>query len=57
MTYAQKIDFKSIPVIEVARELLGEETPEQSTAEEKHFPDHGGLFVNMLNHGATRAAF
>ena len=43
MNYAQRIDFKSIPVIEVARELLGEESKERSQAQEKHFPDHGGL--------------
>ena len=47
MTYAQRIDLKSIPVIEVARELLGEENKERSTAQEKHLPDHGGLFVNV----------
>ena len=47
MTFAQKIDFKSIPVIEVARELLGEESKERSTPQEKHFSDHGGLFVNV----------
>jgi hypothetical protein len=47
MMFAQKIDFKSIPVIEVARDLLGEESKERSTAHEKHFPDHAGLFVNV----------
>jgi 5S rRNA maturation endonuclease (ribonuclease M5) len=47
MMLAQKIDFKSIPVLEVARELLGDESRERSTSTEKHFPDHGGLFVNV----------
>jgi len=47
MRFAQKIDFKSIRVLDVARELLGEENKERSTAQEKHFPDHEGLFVNV----------
>lgn len=47
MTLAQKINFKAIPVLDVARELLGEENKERSTAQEKHFPDHAGLFVNV----------
>src|SRR5262249_54665867 len=46
MALAAKIDFGSISVIDVARELLGPENRERSTAEEKHFPDHAGLFVN-----------
>ena len=44
---AEKIDFGQIPVIEVARELLGQENKKRSTSTEKHFPDHGGLFVNV----------
>jgi hypothetical protein len=47
MAIAAKIDFHSIPVIEVARALLGEESRERSTRNEKHFPDHAGLFVNV----------
>ena len=32
-----KIDFGSIPVIDVARQLLGEESIERSNGVEKHF--------------------
>ncbi len=38
---------REISVIDVARVLLGEESRERSTATEKHFPDNGGLFVNV----------
>jgi hypothetical protein len=41
------IDFSTISTLNVARELLGPESKERSTATEKHFPDHGGLFVNV----------
>ena len=48
MTFAEKkIDYGLIPVIEVAREVLGQESRERSTANERHFADHGGLFVNL----------
>src|SRR5262245_11018518 len=40
-------DFAEIPVIEVARALLGEESRERSTATEKHFAGNDGLFVNV----------
>lgn len=45
MAVAQK-NFSSIPVVDVARALFGKEDA-RSTAQEKHFPDHGGLFVNV----------
>jgi hypothetical protein len=41
MTAVEKIDYSLIPVIDVARELLGQETRERTTANEKHFPGHG----------------
>ena len=44
---AEKIDYKLIPVIDVARALLGQETRERTTANQKHFDGHGGLFVNI----------
>ena len=48
MTFAEKkIDYGLIPVIDVARELLGQETRESRTANEKRFDGHGGLFVNL----------
>jgi Protein of unknown function (DUF3987) len=48
MTVAEKkIDYGLIPVIDVAREVLGQESRERSTASERHFSDHGGLFVNI----------
>ena len=47
MSAAAKIDFSLVPVIEVARQLLGDENRDRSTGEEKHFPDNGGLFVNV----------
>ena len=48
MTVAEKkIDYSLIPVIDVARELLGQESRERTTANDKHFPDRGGLFVNL----------
>ena len=46
-TAEQNIDYSLIPTIEVARQLLGQETRESTTANERHFPDHGGLFVNL----------
>ena len=48
MTFAAKIDFSPILVIDVARELFGPEGRERSTSVEKHFPDHGALFVNIV---------
>ena len=47
MTAVEKIDYSLIPVIDVARELLGQETRESTTANERRFPDRGGLFVNL----------
>ena len=48
MTFAEKkIDYGLIPVIDVARELFGQERRERTTANERHFPDRGGLFVNL----------
>jgi hypothetical protein len=47
MMLAAKIDFSLIPVIDVAHELLGQESRERSHGVEKHFPDHSGLFVNV----------
>jgi RNA binding exosome subunit len=41
------IDVKSIPVLNVARELFGEEGRDRSTRTEKHFPGNAGLFVNV----------
>src|SRR5262249_48087304 len=46
MSLAQKVDYSLIPVINVARQLFGLESREGSHGDEKHFPDHGGLFVN-----------
>ena len=46
MNFAARIDFSQILVIDVARELLGNESRERSNGVEKHFPDHAGLFVN-----------
>ena len=46
-TAEQNIDYSLIPTIEVARQLFGQETRERRTADERHFPDHGGLFVNL----------
>ena len=46
MTFAEKIDYSPIPVIEVARILLGSENRERSTHDEMHFHGHSGLFVN-----------
>ena len=43
----KRIDYGLIPVIDVARELFGQESRERTTANERHFPDHGGLFVNL----------
>ena len=59
MSEPAKIDFSRIPVIEVARELFGQEGRERSTAREKHFPDNSGLFVNVqknkwYSHGNER---
>jgi len=47
MNAAEKIDYSLIPVIDVARELFGQESRERTTANERHFPDCGGLFVNL----------
>ena len=44
---AHEVAFGDVSVIDVARVLLGEESLERSTATEKHFPDHAGLFVNV----------
>ena len=46
-TAEQNIDYSLIPTIEVARQLFGQESRERTTANERHFPDHGGLFVNL----------
>ena len=59
MSEPAKKDFSLIPVIEVARELFGQEGSDRSTDKEKHFPDHGGLFVNVqknkwYSHGNER---
>jgi AAA domain len=43
---AVRIDFSLVPVIDVARELLGRESTDRSTHDEKHFAGHAGLFVN-----------
>jgi hypothetical protein len=42
-----KLDFSLVPVIDIARELFGQEGRERSTDKEKHFPNNGGLFVNV----------
>ena len=47
MSIAEKIDYSLIPVIDVARELLGQETRERTDANNRHFDGHGGLFVNL----------
>jgi len=47
MNAPARIDFTKVPTIDVARELLGEESRERSTAKEKHFPGNSGLFVNV----------
>jgi hypothetical protein len=52
------IDFSQIPLLEVARELLGQENAERSTVREKHFAGNSGLFVNTeknvwYSHGNT----
>jgi hypothetical protein len=44
---AAKIDYGLIPILEVARLLLGHETKDRSTHNEKHFPGHQGLYVNV----------
>ena len=59
MNEPAKIDFSRIPVIEVARELFGQEARKRSTDREKHFPDNSGLFVNVqknkwYSHGNKR---
>ena len=46
MMLAEKISTSTIPVIEVARILLGSENRERSTRDEIHFHGHNGLFVN-----------
>ena len=47
MTAVEKLDYGLIPVIDVARELLGQESRERSIGDERHFDGHGGLFVNL----------
>ena len=47
MTAAEKVDYSLIPVINIARELLGNESRDRGTANEIYFPDHSGLFVNI----------
>jgi hypothetical protein len=47
MNFTSKTDFSVVPVIDVARHFYGEENEERSTRNEKHFPDHAGLFVNI----------
>ena len=47
MTFAEKIDYSLIPVIEVARILLGSEDRERTHGDERHFDGYGGLFVNL----------
>jgi Protein of unknown function (DUF3987) len=59
MSEPAKIDFNLIPVIDVARELFGQEARKRSTVREKHFPDNSGLFVNVqknkwYSHGDKR---
>ena len=44
---AENIDYGRIPTIEVARKIFGIEDPKGSTRTEKHFPNHGGLYVNI----------
>ncbi|MGI8854098.1 MAG: DUF3987 domain-containing protein [Methyloceanibacter sp.] len=56
---AEKVDYGMIPVLEVARALLGHESNVRSTAAEKHFDGHAGLFVNIhknrwFSHGQGR---
>ena len=46
-TAEQNIDYSLIPTIEVARQLFGQESRERTQGDERHFPDHGGLFVNL----------
>ena len=46
MTFAEKIDFSPIPVIEVARILFGPEDRQRSTTNEVRFPDRGGMTVH-----------
>src|SRR5262245_54746776 len=46
MTFAEKINYSTIPVIEIARLLLGAEDSGRSTYDEIHFHGHSGLFVN-----------
>ena len=57
MTFAEKkIDYGLIPVIDVARDLFGPESRERTTANERHFPDRGGLFVNLKKNVGTATA-
>ena len=46
-TAEQNIDYSLIPTIEVARQLFGQESRERTHGDERHFHDHGGLFVNL----------
>jgi putative DNA primase/helicase len=45
--YDRLFDYSTIDVLELARKLLGEEKLDRSTKTEKHFPENGGLFVNI----------
>ena len=47
MSTQSNVDYSQIPVIDVARQLFGDENRERSTRKEKHFPDNGALFVNI----------
>lgn len=56
MTLAQKIDFKAIPVIEVARQLFGQESKERSDGVEKHFPITADYSSTPQRIGGSRTA-
>ena len=49
MTFAEKkIDYSLIPVIEVATTCcLAQRAASAQPRDERHFHDHGGLFVNL----------
>src|SRR5262245_30247964 len=48
MTFAEKIDYSTIPTIEVARILFGPEDRRRSTPSEVRFPDMGGMTVHPV---------
>ena len=48
MIFAEKIDYSTIPVIEVARFLFGSENRQRSTPNEVRFPDLGGMTVHPV---------